>query len=54
MLDFVAASAAFLKELAKEPDQRKKDLAEVDEGVHIDDRDSVLGSQTQDTAADLP
>lgn len=54
MLDFVGASAAFLKELAKEPDQRKKDLAEVDEGVHIDDRDSVLGSQTQDTAADLP
>ncbi|KAI4702322.1 hypothetical protein J4E81_002685 [Alternaria sp. BMP 2799] len=54
VLDFVAASAAFLKELAKEPDQRKKDLAEVDEGVHIDDRDSVLGSQTQDTAADLP
>ncbi|KAH6870348.1 hypothetical protein BKA58DRAFT_420910 [Alternaria rosae] len=52
VLGFVGASAAFLKELAKEPDQRKKDLAEVDEGVHIDDRDSVLGSQTQDTAAD--
>jgi hypothetical protein len=53
VMDFVGAAAVFLTELTKDSYQRKNVSTEVDEGVHIDDHDSVLGSQTQDTA-DLP
>ncbi|KAL1792725.1 hypothetical protein ACET3X_009232 [Alternaria dauci] len=49
VMDFVSAAAAFLKELVEDPVQPKKGLTEADKGVHVDDRDSVLGSQTQES-----
>jgi hypothetical protein len=41
--EFVLAGAGFLHEIVK--DKVRQQPPEVDEGVHIDDRDSVLGTQ---------
>ena len=48
VMEFVSAAAGFLNELVGKSVQKKKALVETDNGVHIDDCDSVLGSQTQD------
>jgi hypothetical protein len=48
VMDFVSAAAAFLKDLTEDPVQQKKGSTEVDECVHVNDRDSVLGSQSQE------
>lgn len=49
VMEFVSAAAGFLNELVGKSVQKKKALVETDNGVHIDDCDSVLGSETQDS-----
>jgi hypothetical protein len=48
--EFIRAGAGFFGELLR--DRVQQQPVEVDEGVHIDDRDSVLG--TQNIPEDLP